>query len=396
MSDRPCPACAKEQHRLRQSGRASSSLTADVGTIRSVDLFSGCGGISYGLARAARELRLRYDVALAVDSDAVAGAIFQRNIAASEFIVNGVETVFDGQVGEPLTPSERRVRTKHPGIDVLVGGPPCQGFSDLNNHTRRRDIRNELYFRMARAAEVLRPALILIENVPGVRQDTSGVVAGTVAALRDLDYCVMPRVVNMKELGVPQTRKRFIVLATRPPLSEPSALLDEAFAQRPCSHIRSVEWAIADIQGKLGTTAFDSPTKMTADNVARARWLVDNDAYDLPDTLRPPCHQQPHRYTSMYGRLHWTMPAQTITGGFGSMGQGRHVHPLEPRVLTPHEAARLQTFPDDFDFSVTEKRTAWAQVIGNAVPPLFNERLGAPLLRQLMSRSAQNPRPSSS
>lgn len=106
-------------------------------------------------------------------------------------------------------------------------------------------------------------------------------------------------------------------------------------------------------------------------------WLFDKDEYDLPNDLRPPCHRDnpDHTYYSVYGRLHWDQPAPTITTGFNSMGQGRYVHPSKRRVITPHEAARVQTFPDFFDFGATNKRTAWARLIGNAVPPLLTMRL---------------------
>lgn len=85
----------------------------------------------------------------------------------------------------------------------------------------------------------------------------------------------------------------------------------------------------------------------------------------------------------MYGRLQWEKPAQTLTTGFGSMGQGRYVHPSQERTITPHEAARLQTFPDFFGFSAANTRSAWARMIGNAVPPLLSCNVGAVGIPQL-------------
>jgi DNA (cytosine-5)-methyltransferase 1 len=98
-------------------------------------------------------------------------------------------------------------------------------------------------------------------------------------------------------------------------------------------------------------------------------WLIEHDEHDLPNALRPPCHQSEHSYRSMYGRLRWDQPAQTVTTGFGSMGQGRFVHPATARTITAHEAARLQTIPDFFDFSLARTRGSLARLIGNAVPP---------------------------
>lgn len=115
-----------------------------------------------------------------------------------------------------------------------------------------------------------------------------------------------------------------------------------------------------------------------------ADWLIDEDEYDLPNPMRPKCHHDDsHTYNAMYGRLAWDDPAPTITTGFGSMGQGRFVHPAKPRTITPHEAARPQTLPDFFDLDMTKGRGAWATVIGNAVPPLLSVHLVEPLLCSL-------------
>jgi DNA (cytosine-5)-methyltransferase 1 len=111
-------------------------------------------------------------------------------------------------------------------------------------------------------------------------------------------------------------------------------------------------------------------------------WLLKNREYDLPNERRPTCHQSNHSYRSMYGRLRWERPAQTITSGFGSMGQGRYVHPSRARTLTPHEAARLQFLPDFMDFSVVKRRGALAQMIGNAAPPLLTTVLVEVLIDQ--------------
>ncbi len=103
----------------------------------------------------------------------------------------------------------------------------------------------------------------------------------------------------------------------------------------------------------------DVASVATAANRERMQWLLDHDEYDLPNHLRPKCHHADHSYVSMYGRLRWNTPAQTITTGYGSTGQGRYVHPARPRTITPHEAARLQTLPDFFDLGDDATRRAW-------------------------------------
>ena len=115
---------------------------------------------------------------------------------------------------------------------------------------------------------------------------------------------------------------------------------------------------------------FYTPSIMNKENKKRVDYLFDKGLYNLPNEHRPDCHKnKKHSYVSMYGRLNWEEPAQTITGGFGSMGQGRFIHPLRKRVITPHEAARIQGFSDDFRFTSEKRRTNLHQMIGNAVPP---------------------------
>jgi DNA (cytosine-5)-methyltransferase 1 len=150
-----------------------------------------------------------------------------------------------------------------------------------------------------------------------------------------------------------------------------------------CGHTRSVGWAIRDLESRSGRGVYDSAPVVSPKNRRRIAWLFENKAYDLPNLERPDCHQSEHSYRSMYGRLKWDEPAQTMTTGFGSMGQGRYVHPSRRRTITPHEAARIQTFLDHFDFGET-RRTELARLVGNAVPPLVNVVLGEHVIPQLV------------
>lgn len=128
---------------------------------------------------------------------------------------------------------------------------------------------------------------------------------------------------------------------------------------------------------------FDSASRPNEVNAGRIAWLFSRGKYDLPNDRRPKCHQSgDHSYRSMYGRLRWDAPAQTVTSGFGSMGQGRYVHPKKRRTLTPHEAARLQCLPDFMAFEGVTRRTALAEMIGNVAPPLLAVALVEALVRQ--------------
>lgn len=342
-----------------ESGEKSLSL---------VDLFAGCGGLTLGAAQAANEHGLAIDVRLAVDFADAPIRTFKTNFPAAKTHVTTVEHLFDGDIGSGVTSTERDTAQAAGSVDVLVGGPPCQGHSDLNNHTRRSDPKNRLYLRMARAAEVLRPRVVMIENVPAVVHDSESVVKRASSALEDTGYAVADTVVELIRLGVPQRRRRHVLLGVREDCLQPG-VGPASFLAVGIGRARDLRWAIGDLETTTPTSWVDVPSRASAENLRRMHWLIDNNEHDLPNSLRPPCHQGDHSYVSMYGRLKWDEPAQTITSGFGSLGQGRFMHPSLPRTVTPHEAARLQGFPDYFTFESAVNRTELAVIIGNAVPP---------------------------
>jgi DNA (cytosine-5)-methyltransferase 1 len=377
-----CASCADDKRELARVGRPAFEEGPDPVVV--VDLFCGCGGMSLGVADAAHRARRGFKSVLAVDFDPAASAIYQLNFPEAGVEAAGVEQFFDGEFRGPSSATEaaarRRIHLAAPaGVDFLIGGPPCQGHSDLNNRSRRADGRNELYLRMLRAAEILDPRVVLIENVPAVRHAVQAVVQTTQRGLETLGYNVDQRVFDVSGLGVPQTRKRHLLLATKPPVNAVD-VLSHASA-RGCVG-RSVGWAIHDLDGCYGSNAFHTSSTPSTVNRARMEWFFrqPGEVYDLPNELRPPCHRdKEHSYKSVYGRLRWEQPAQTITTGFTSMGQGRYVHPRHPRTITPHEAARLQGFPDYFRFG-EDGRSVWSKLIGNAVPPPLSRAIAGEVL----------------
>jgi DNA (cytosine-5)-methyltransferase 1 len=366
------PVAAFDYSWLRASARPRADNPSR--TISCADLFCGVGGLSTGLAEAAWSLEVGSDHVLAGDSDPALLACFGQNFQPRHMESAPLETLVDGELGRALSRAEKRLRSQLGELDLVLAGPPCQGHSDLNNHTRRNDPRNALFLRVVRFAEVCRPRAILIENVPGVLRDRGKVVAKAKSWLDRLGYQVDAGVIRADELGVPQARRRFFLLASRD--GNPSMVAAVGRARRP---LRPVIWAIDDL-GETGEGVFDSSAAHSAENRRRISFLFENDLYDLPDSERPPCHREKaHSYQAVYGRMHPDRPAPTITVGFGSTGQGRFVHPLAPRTLTPHEAARVQSFPDWFDFSGL-KRGQLQKAIGNAVPP----KMASALIRELL------------
>lgn len=354
---------------------------SDANALRFADLFCGCGALSLGVQEAARSLGRGAVPVLSADDDSAPLAVYTKSIRGGVDSVRQVDlaAMLDGALGSRETTTERAFLKACPDeLDLVLAGPPCQGHSPLNNHTRHDDDRNDLYLRVVRFVELRRPKYCLIENVGSIVRDQRRSADTAIEHLRKLGYAVNDDVVRLSLLGVPQTRRRHVVVAAAEG-QEPISVSDvvKAYAVPRVQH-RTVGWAIRDLRGSVGASEIDEPSIPSELNLRRMEWLIERDECDLPNWFRPDCHKLPkldedgneveHSYKAMYGRLDWRRPAQTITSGFGSMGQGRYVHPDQPRTLTPHEAARLQLLPDWMDFDAVAGRGRWAKMIGNAAP----------------------------
>ena len=331
--------------------------------IRTVDLFAGCGGLSLGVEEACRALGLVSRCVLAVDVNEHAMTVFEANLKPERSHLGAIENLVDGELGGSTTPRERQLVEELGTVTMAIGGPPCQGHSDLNNHTRRRDPKNALYVRMTRFAEVIRPDHLIVENVPGVVHDRGLVVSQTRSLLSQIGYSVSDAVLMTDRLGWPQRRRRHVLIASRTTHDVDLSTVEARHGRA----VLPVSWALTTPPS--GDGLVHTPARHSKTNRARIAYLFENDIYELPNDRRPDCHRyRAHTYKSVYGRMRWDEPAPTITSGFGSTGQGRFVHPREPRTLTPREAARVQGFPDWYDFGMVPSRVALQEMIGNAVP----------------------------
>jgi DNA (cytosine-5)-methyltransferase 1 len=354
---------------LRRRDRPNWELGLD--TVAFADLFCGCGSLALGVLEAARALHMRAELRLAADVNLDALRVLRASLGvdARRAARLNVTRHVKADLAAATSPNERQLVARvGSGLRIAVAGPPCQGHSALNNHSRHDDARNHLYLRVVRFAALAEPDYVLIENVASIEHDRRRSVERATAGLLRLGYRVDDGLVDLNVLGVPQLRRRHVLVACAPhvlALSVKDVVTAHA-VDDPGS--RTLGWAISDLEAATGASPFDSASVPSPANARRIAWLHDHDEPDLPNRLRPRCHQGSHTYKSMYGRLRWDRPAQTVTSGYGSMGQGRYVHPRERRTLTPHEAARLQMIPDFFDFTPATSRGAWAQMIGNAAP----------------------------
>lgn len=359
---------------LRGKGPISNSSGGPV--LGMLDLYSGCGGFSLGAIMAGRSVGASIQPLMAVDLDGVALDVYRKNLKPETTLPKNIGSLVDYQLwvdqGVMTFAEIPKVSFELSGlrgrVDLVIGGPPCQGHSGFNNHTRGLDDRNLLYYTVPAIGVALGAPLIVIENVYNVLNDKFRVVEHTTSILQSAGYRVRSLKLVASDYGVAQSRKRHFLVASK--YSDPAARgAFDVFKTVPVT----VGDAIGDLVDAPDTTAFDRPARLSEENLARIKHLFDNDTYQLPNEVRPDCHKDGHTYPSVYGRLSMDGIANTITTGFASPGRGRYVHPTRQRALTPHEAARLQGFPDSFEFTdLTGKgltNKAYGKLIGDAVPP---------------------------
>ena len=360
--------------------------------IRIVDAFCGPGGLALGVKSAIEALGRTAEFAAIVDTDVTALEIHRHNLGARRHIAASAASLVDFHVldvGNAATfgyePEVVHGELLKAGrVDMFIAGPPCQGHSNLNNHTRRADPRNDLYITSVALGVALGAKMIVIENVPTVQNSHSDVVATAGGLLTSSGYGTSMAVLKADELGAAQRRTRHFLIGVR------NRNLDTDYLAKASSRLSApampVSWAIGDLLDIQSSRFIDTVPTLTPVNLDRIDYLFNNNLFDLPDDQRPDCHKNGTTYTAVYGRMHWDRPAQTITTGFGTPGQGRYIHPLRRRVITPHEAARLQGFPDWFDFEPPQlavRRKYLSKWIGDAVHPALGYAVGLSVLAAL-------------
>lgn len=367
-----------------------------------LDLFAGCGGMSWGLHLDG------FRVIGAIDEWRDALATFEHNHPDAEILECDIR---DLEVEDVLS----RLGLKRGELDVLVGGPPCQGFSKNVPATYRflEDPRNQLFRDYLRFVEEAEPRVVVMENVAELFNAYGGEVREEVTTqLARMGYASAVQVVTAADYGVPQKRRRCVFIATNtglePKFPDPTHRRDACEGDdalfAPFSPWVSAWDSISDLPDLCsGEGASPSPHVAEPTNDYQrwvhhgARLLHNHEAVQLRPTqqaryesLGPgegykqlPPHLKPKSgYSGAYGRLDFENVAPTITRWVFHPGSGRYGHPRRPRIITMREAARLQSFTDDFTF--VGSRNSIAGQIGNAVPPRLMLAL-APEIRRLLA-----------
>lgn len=333
-----------------------------------IDAFSGAGGLTLGLTRAGFDMRLSFD------NDQVAVDTHRKNLSCRAEVLDAAATN-----GHELL----ELAGLNPGqLDLLAGGPPCQGFS-LQRRGTREDPRNLLVLRYLDWLEEVRPRAFLIENVAAIRSIRGSHLLKAVEEKAErLGYRVRAEILNAADFGVPQRRRRaFLVGLPRNarfewpvPHGQPPMTVGDA--------IRDLPSPPEDGSPHAWVPNHYREARLSALNRERIRHVPQGGGREyLPPHLRLACHSGNHRHLDTYGRLAWDEPSVTITARFDSFTRGRFGHPIEDRSITLREGARLQTFPDNFVF--LGNREQGARLIGNAVPPALAESLGRSILKAL-------------
>lgn len=357
-----------------------------------IDLFAGAGGLTLGFTD--ERFSGGFECILSVDNDADAVNTHNANFGAHS-ICSDIEKWL-------------KQKPSIPHADIVIGGPPCQGFSLLNKN-RHGDHRRALWEPFMDVVEQSSAEVFVIENVPGLF--TSPEFNEIKERAEKVGFKVVASVLNTADYGTPQTRKRTIILGWRPADISPPPVFPPpkthiqpgAQAQIHTGNLpewRTVQEVIGDLPAPVGTEIRDcapplnlhfgrSPTKTSMERYQAVP--PGGNRFDLqrnrPD-LTPKCWiKKTSGGTDLFGRLWWDKPSVTIRTEFFKPEKGRYLHPEKNRPITHREAARLMGFPDDFQF--TGSKISIARQIGNAVPPHLGGAIAKLVYNLLNSTKAQ-------
>lgn len=346
------------------------------GKIRVLDLFSGAGGLSAGFAKASP----RYTTVRAVEFDDAA--------AASYAVNHGRSIVYAGPIQEWLQHEDA------PTADLIIGGPPCQGFSSLGTQDAN-DERNRLWEYYAHTIAKAQPKLFVLENVPAfltsVQYGRFSELCSTGGELSD--YAFQADVLNAADYGAPQVRKRVILIGHHRDLEFPG-WPEPSYERERWRTVKDVLSGLPEAvsQQNLPDRSYDFHGKLLSgpyrtDELHVTRHYEDislkrfacigpgGNRFQLPDDLKPACWR---KHTSgsgdVMGRLWWDRPSVTIRTEFFKPEKGRYLHPTEPRALTHQEAALIQGFHESYRW--VGSKTSIARQIGNAVPIPLGRAVG--------------------
>ena len=345
-------------------------------TVRVYDFFAGCGGASCGFRAAGME------IAFALDNDADAKASFEANLSDVHFEFADIRKVSVDAV-------RLRVEAERPNPVLFSGCAPCQPFTRQNTKRPKwdQDERVPLLAHFARLVEDCRPDLVFVENVPGLQKLDADrqPFGGFLSRLYASDYKVDYRPVRLARYGIPQSRRRLVLVGSRhgaihlPDETHGPGMPKERYAtvRDWISHLPPIRAGEAHEEVPNHKAA-----NLSARNLERVKATPEGGGNrDWPQHLRLECHKGFSGYSDVYGRMSWDAPASGLTTRCTSYSNGRFGHPEQDRAISIREAACLQTFPEDFVF--VGSMASMARQIGNAVPVRLANLIGQQFIEHL-------------
>jgi DNA (cytosine-5)-methyltransferase 1 len=346
-----------------------------------IDLFCGIGGLSYGLKKAG------IPVLVGVDLDESCRYAYEKNVQA-DFIVKDISKVRGDEINKKYWLDNNQIK-------ILAGCAPCQPFSPHSNKVknRRKTKRWRLIDEFKRIVEETNPDIVTMENVPNLAKQKR--FEDFVVFLRQNDYFVSYSNVYCPDYGIPQKRRRLVLLASK--YGEIS-LIPKTHSEETYVTLKQ---AIGDLPPvEAGEVCETDPlhrtTKLSPINLQRIKASKSNGTWlDWSKELQLVCHKKKtgKTYKAVYGRMPWDEPSSTITTQFYNYGTGRFGHPTQNRAITIREAAILQTFPVDYEFSQSEKDVFIKRLgvhIGNAVPVELGVVIGKSILAHIRKHYGKN------
>ena len=297
-------------------------------TLTAIDVFSGCGGLTLGLKNG---------------GFSVLGAVELSALAVETYCKNHPEVHVWQEDIRKLKPNDilKTLNLNKGELTLLAGCPPCQGFSRLTRLNGKREIndpRNDLVLDYLEFAKRLRPKVVMLENVPGLEHDTR--FTRLIEGLQNLGYDVNHRILDAANFGVPQRRRRLVLIGSR--------VIDPVFAKASDAK-RTVASAIGNLpkSGESGDELHDMPERRSTRVTELIRQIPKDGGsrMDLGKSRQLACHKRCDGFKDIYGRMAWNAVAPTITSGCFNPSKGRFLHPEENRCITLREAAFLQSFP---------------------------------------------------
>ncbi len=345
--------------------------------MKAIDFFCGGGGMTCGLRKAG------VDVLAGVDFAKECKETYEENNPGSKFVHTDIRKLDVNYF------SEKFAVQKNDDNLILVGCSPCQYYSIINTKREKSRETKDLLRDFMRFVDYYNPGFILVENVPGILSRKDSVFPEFESFLKKKQYNYKYEVVNMCFYGVPQSRRRFSLVASRiceaemPKPDEKKAVLADCigvwngFPKIEAGHRDETDFMHS--ASRLSPHNLERLKKTPLNGGSRIAWKDDSH-------LQLPCYRgKDHSFTDVYGRLSWQKPSSTITTNFVKISCGRFAHPDENRGLSIREGASIQTFPKDYKF-LAKSMVENARIIGNAVPPEYARRLGV-LLYDLKLKS---------